>query len=222
MKTEAIVSDLIKLGIQKDMKLMIHSSLKSFGYVEDGPRGVIEALQKAVGENGLILMPSFNHGHLTQDGDKVYYDPKMTPTTNGKIPDTFWRMPNVYRSLHPTHAVAVWGKNAESYTKDHHQTIIMGEDSPFGRITLENGYLLHLGTNHDTTSIKHLAEILHRSPCINYRVMSIPIKLSNEKEIEGRSWSWREKNCPIIESGKFFDKELDLRNSTPNGTQKRI
>ena len=47
-----------QLGIQKGMSLEVHSSLKSFGYVEGGAKTVIDALIESVGQDGGIVMPS--------------------------------------------------------------------------------------------------------------------------------------------------------------------
>ena len=65
---------------------------------------------------------------LGEDGPRVF-DPQETPTTNGRIADTFWRMPGVLRSLNPTHPFAAWGRHAERYTALHHRTLTMGMDS---------------------------------------------------------------------------------------------
>ncbi|BCN32307.1 AAC(3) family N-acetyltransferase [Anaeromicropila herbilytica] len=53
-----IISGLQKIGVRPGMELEVHSSLKSFGYVEGGAKTVIEALKETVGCNGSIFMPS--------------------------------------------------------------------------------------------------------------------------------------------------------------------
>ena len=111
---------------------MVHSSLKSFGRVEGGARTVIAALMEVITPEGTLLFPSFNHGRAFEEGQPGYFDPRETPTTNGAIPDLFWRMPGVLRSLAPTHAFAAWGKNARRYMQFHHRTLTMGPESPLG------------------------------------------------------------------------------------------
>jgi aminoglycoside 3-N-acetyltransferase len=128
-----IVAGLHAVGVTAGVNLEVHSSLKSLGVVAGGAATVIDALQEAVGPEGTLVLPSFNHG-AAYDGSSTGYDPAETPTTNGAIPDTFWRRPGVLRSVNPTHAFAAWGRQAERYTADHHRTLTMGADSPLGRM----------------------------------------------------------------------------------------
>ena len=103
MKAEkSITAEDIRIGFEsfgfgRGDRLMIHSSLSSFGWVEGGVEAVIQALMDLVGPEGTILMPSFNHGAPFQEGREGIFDPLKTRCTDGRIPDTFWRMS--YRSL---------------------------------------------------------------------------------------------------------------------------
>ncbi len=206
---EDIKSSLKSFGFRRGDRIMVHSSLSSFGWVEGGAETVIKALMDVVGNEGTILMPSFNHGAPFEDSSTGFYDPSQTPCTNGRIPDTFWRMEGVYRSLDPTHPFAAWGKDAERYTKNHHLTLTMGEDSPLGLIMRDDGYQINFGTTHATTTAKHLAEMINRSPCLGYRTESYPVKLSNGKIAYHRTWGWRESACPLTDSGKYIEIEME-------------
>ena len=206
---EEIVAGLHALGVRRGMRVMVHSSLSAFGYVVGGAETVIAALQEAVGEEGTILMPSFNHGAPFVEGGAGVYDPRETPTTNGRIPDTFWRMPGVYRSLNPTHPFAAWGADAQRLVASHHLTLTMGEDSPLGILAREGGYQLNLGTTHRTTSLKHVAETIRRVPCLGQRTEAYPVKLPDGSVEMLRTWSWRERSCPLTDSGEFIEAEME-------------
>lgn len=197
------------LGLGRGMRLMVHSSLSAFGWVEEGAEGVIKALMDLVGPEGTILMPTFNHMEIFEEGRAGYFDPLETPTIDGRIPDTFWRMPGVHRSLNPSHAFAAWGWDAERYTRDHHLTLTVGEGSPIGLLMRDGGYQLNLGTTHHTTTAKHLAEMIHRSPCLGYRTEAYPVRLPGGRMVEHRTWGWRERDCPITESGEFIEREMN-------------
>ena len=188
---------------------MVHSSLSSFGWVEGGAETVIKALMELVGTEGLILMPSFNHGTPFGDGRPGVYDPLETPCTNGRIPDTFWRMDGVYRSLNPTHAFAAWGNDAERYTRKHHLTLTLGEDSPLGLLARDDGYQLNLGTTHGATTAKHLAETMNRSPCLGYRTEEYPVRLPDGCVVQHRTWGWRERSCPLTDSGEYMEADME-------------
>ena len=57
---ETLARDLRDLGVEPGDILFVHSSLKSLGPVNGGAGTVIDALEDAVGPEGLVLMPSFN------------------------------------------------------------------------------------------------------------------------------------------------------------------
>lgn len=162
-------------------------------------------------------MPSFNHGEPFKPGSTGVFDPLKTPCANGCIPDTFWRMPRVYRSLNPTHPYSAWGADAERYTKPHHLTLTMGEDSPLGLLTRDGGYQLNLGTTHGATTAKHLAETLRRAPCLGYRTEVRSVRLPGGNIVEHRTWTWRERSCPLTESGKFIEIEMERRKLQTRG-----
>lgn len=204
-----IKSGLENFGFGRGDRLMIHSSLSSFGWVEGGVEAVIKALMELVGPEGTILMPSFNHGAPFNANRSGVYDPLETRCTNGRIPDTFWRMEGIRRSLNPTHAFAAWGHDAERYTKDHHLTLTMGKDSPLGLLTRDGGYQLNLGTGHHTTTAKHLAETANRSPCLGYRTEAYPVRLPDGCVVQHRTWGWRESSCPLTDSGGYIEASME-------------
>ncbi len=215
--TAGITSEDIRYGLEglgfgPGDRIMVHSSLSSFGWVEGGAEAVIKALIDLVGFEGTILMPSFNHGAPFGEFGHGVYDPLETPCTNGRIPDMFWRMVGVYRSLNPTHPFAAWGSDAERYTKDHHLTLTMGEDSPLGLLARGGGYQINLGTTHHTTTAKHLAETINRSPCLGYRTEEFPVRLRDSRIVQHRTWGWRERSCPLTDSGKYIEVNMEHLN----------
>jgi aminoglycoside N3'-acetyltransferase len=53
-----LVRDLRGLGIQPGATLLVHSSLRSIGWVNGGPRAVVAALRDAVGPEGHVVIPT--------------------------------------------------------------------------------------------------------------------------------------------------------------------
>ena len=94
---EMLIQGLKELGLKEGMKLMVHSSLKSFGTVEGGPDSVIDAIIETIGTNGTLLMPSFNHGEPYDNGE--IFDVNTTKTIHGIIPETFRKRKDVVRFL---------------------------------------------------------------------------------------------------------------------------
>jgi aminoglycoside 3-N-acetyltransferase len=201
--TADIVSGLRGLGVEPGDRLMVHSSLKSLGRVDGGPLTVIAALQEAVGPGGTVMMPSFNHGAIYGESGAGILDPKTTPTCNGMIPDTFWRLPRVFRSLHPTHSFACWGRDAERYTRFHHRTLTMGPDSPIGLLARDGGYGLLIGVGYEANSAHHVAEFTMNAPCLGFRTCEYPMLLRDGRRVKGRAWGWRAGVCPVTDRTRY-------------------
>lgn len=154
IRTSELIAQILALGITPGGVLLVHTSFSKVGPVEDGPRGLIHALQTALGSDGTLVMPSMS------DDDDRPFDPQSTPCLEmGVVADTFWRMPNVLRSDSP-HAFAAFGPEAARITADHPLDVPHGLNSPVGRVYDLDGQIVMLGIGHDANTTIHLAEAL--------------------------------------------------------------
>ncbi len=211
-----LLTGLRRLDLPPAAGVMIHSSLKSFGRVEGGARTVVEALMETVTPEGTLLMPSFNHDVPFREAGPGYYDPGETPTSNGAIPDLFWRMPGVHRSLDPTHPVAAWGRHARRYIENHHRTLTMGPESPLGLLCADDGFGLLLGVGYWANSFHHVVEMSTGAPCLGRRTEAYPVRLPDGRTVEGRTWGWRERDCPINDHVLYAEEMVE------RGLQKEV
>ena len=170
---EKLIQDFSHLGIEKADILFIHSSFKSLGQVAGGADTVISALEAVIGQDGLILMPSFNL--LPSREERVgSWDVEKTPSTVGWLTEFFRQMPGTYRSDHYSHSVAARGKGAEKFVADHlrcdgYQSPwdyppwgkTYGTHSPMFRAYKANGKLLMLGVDYETSTYIHLVEVIY-------------------------------------------------------------
>jgi aminoglycoside 3-N-acetyltransferase len=210
LSKKQLVADLRGLGIKKGMDLMVHSSLSALGPVRGGAPTVVEALLEVVGRSGTLLMPSFNHRAA------AVYNALTTPTTNGAIPDAFWRRADAYRSQHPTHAVAASGARAAWYCSEHLDVGIWAAESPIGKLVHHGGYILALGTTHSTSTAYHVAEMSVPCGCIE--------SFANEDRVVGidgqvqavRGLAFRGGECPVP-IGKL-EAALDRRRLQQRGS----
>jgi aminoglycoside N3'-acetyltransferase len=161
-------------------------------------------------------MPSFNHDVPFRPGGPGYYDPEETPTTNGAIPDHFWRFRgpdngtlSVFRSLNPTHPFASWGKDAAGYVATHHRTLTMGADSPLGLLLRRDGYCLLLGVGYTSNTFHHVVETVTGAPCLGRRTEAYPVRLPDGREVCGRTWGWRARSCPFTDGNRYADRMVD-------------
>ncbi len=149
-----LTAQLLELGVIPGGVLLVHTSFSKIGPVESGPRGLIDALQAALGPDGTLVMPS-----MTDDDDHPF-DPRRTPCLGmGVLADTFWPMPGVLRSDSP-HAFAAIGPEAVRITASHPLDVPHGLSSPVGRVYELDGQILMLGIGHDANTTIHLAEAL--------------------------------------------------------------
>ncbi|MGC9349454.1 MAG: AAC(3) family N-acetyltransferase [Anaerolineae bacterium] len=204
-----IMKGLRQLGLTPGMRLMVHSSLSSFGYVEGGAHAVVEALMELLTPEGTLLMPTFNHGAPFGDGGLEYYHPEETPTINGAIPDRFWRTDGVARSLNPTHPFAAWGRDHRRYTENHHRTLTMGPESPLGLLHRDDGYCLLLGVDYRSNTFHHVVETSTGAPCLGRRTEAYPVVLPDGRRVLGRTWGWRARSCPFTDSNRYADEMVD-------------
>lgn len=203
---QRIVSGLRELGLAPGAGVMVHSSLRSFGHVEGGARTVVAALREVLTPSGTLMMPSFNHGAPFAPGGDGVFDPQKTPTTNGAVAETFWKMPGVRRSWNPTHAFAAWGKNARRYTEPHHRVLTMGAESPLGLLWQDGGVCLLLGVTYKVNTFHHVVETVLRAPCLGARTIAHPLLLPDGRRVGARTWGWREKPCPIDDETRYADE----------------
>ncbi|OGV38557.1 MAG: hypothetical protein A2020_00515 [Lentisphaerae bacterium GWF2_45_14] len=199
-----IIQGLRKLGIKKGDRCILHSSLSSMGEVKGGAETVCLACMEALGNNGVLMMPSFNHYEAVSERGKGFYDPLQTPTTNGAVPDFFWRMKGVFRSLDPSHAVAAWGKNAADYVKNHHNVPTMGYGSPLELLEQADGKVILIDCP-DANTFLHVVEMTNDAPCLGKRTEEYNVKLPSGKMVKYRTWGWRNGPCRVFSAQKHYE-----------------
>jgi len=150
-----LIEQLLSLGVEPGGVLLVHTSFSKVKPVEDGPIGLIAALEMALGPQGTLVMPTMSYD------DENIFDPKTTPCREemGVVADTFWRLPHVLRSDN-AHAFAASGRHAAEITASFPIDVPHGLDSPVGRVYALNGRVLLLGVEHDSDTTLHLAENL--------------------------------------------------------------
>ncbi len=146
-------------GVKENDCVMLHASLSSLGRVRGGAPTVIAALQKAVGDGGILAMPALSNT-VDAPGD-FEFDPATTPIVEwiGVMPRTFWKMPGVLRSANPTHSVLAWGRNAAHFIAQQDPYDCFAPDGPWAKLRDGNGKILLVGENAvDSNTFLHACE----------------------------------------------------------------
>lgn len=186
-----IVSGLRQMGVEEGDLLQVHSSLSRFGYVEGGAEAVVDALLEAVGQEGTVMVPTFNHGAAE------IFDAATTPSGYGAINEALRKRPEARRSVHPTHPYAALGKQAEHLVAGHLHVKTFDGDSPLGKFAQLGGKVLLLGAGMNSNTAAHIGETIYRSPCLGYDQHPRKVRLPGGEVV--RAWSdlWRDGPCLV-------------------------
>ena len=172
---DRLAEELVSIGVEPGMVVLVHSGLSRLGWVCGGAVAVIHALQRVVHSYGTIIMPAHSGGFSdpalwehppvpkqwwpTIRETMPAFDPETSPTRGvGAIPELFRGFPDILRSNHPHVSFAAWGERAVELLTDHTLEDSLGEGSPLARIYDANGSVLFLGAGFDSNTSFHLAE----------------------------------------------------------------
>ena len=151
-----LVRDLVGIGVRRGDLLMVHSSLRSIGFVDAGPATVVDALLQAVGPEGTLVVPTFTYPSA---GDATFvFDPAHTPSGMGAISEAARRRPEAHRSIHLAHSVAAIGSLAETIATSGGASA-WDADSPMRQVFDRNGRYLLLGVPYQNLTAMHLCEV---------------------------------------------------------------
>ena len=153
---EELADNFRALGVKKGDTLLIHSSYKSFGGVDGGPQTVINALLEVLGEEGTLLMPTFNFD-FCKGAD---WDVRETPSQMGFMTNLVRTDPRAKRVFHPIYSFAVIGKYAEAFGALRYKSSY-GATSAFAKLCRLDGKIMVIGLsyNDSMTFFHHIEEL---------------------------------------------------------------
>lgn len=156
--SQQILTALAAAGIKEGDLVMIHVGYAAYGYIEAGPKGLIELFQQAVGPSGTVCMPT----HTNNLVGNPPFDHDRTPAQTGLVPTLFSKMPGTLRGWHPTHSVAARGPLAEFLLERADACEpVFGHEGFWGRFHDANGKVLmfcnSLGPNTFLHGVDYLA-----------------------------------------------------------------
>lgn len=154
--------DLEMMGLLSTDTIMIHSSMKSIGEVENGADTVIDALMEYFSQ-GLLMTPA--HTWAQMSGSYSVFDPITEPACVGIIPNLFLKRQGVMRSLHPTHSIAAFGKKASSYIEgEENSTTPCTPGGCWDRLREIEAKILLVGVTHIRNTFIHSVEEVYEVP----------------------------------------------------------
>lgn len=151
-----LMNHMAEMGIDPKGTLLVHSSMKSIGQVEGGADTVLDAMMEYM-KDGLLILPT--HTWDRMGGEHPVFDADITDSCVGLLTNRFRKREGVVRSLHPTHSVAAYGKDAEEYIAGEEKT---GSPCPregcWGRLYDRKAQILMLGVTLSKYTYLHSVE----------------------------------------------------------------
>ncbi len=175
LSAASLEEELVHLGLENGMHLIVHSSLRMLGRVVGGPAAVLMALESVLGDNGTLVMPTFTEklcdpgepeNYFPEDEQDFVrahlpiYSPDLTPVDRsiGFLPETFRKQAGTVRSSHPHLSFAARGVHAGEIISQHSFDYALGEGSPLRKLYDLQGFVLLLAAPANSNTSLHLAE----------------------------------------------------------------
>ena len=167
-RKEELLRQIREMGITPSDTVLIHTSMRAVGEVENGAHGVIDAFRDYL-TDGLFLVPT--HTWASVNREHPVYDVRTTVPCIGALPRAAAFRLDGIRSLHPTHSIWAIGKGAAEYVKGEENAPTPGTPGfAWDRLAEVNAKILLIGVGNDKNTFIHAVE----------EVADIPDRLQKE------------------------------------------
>jgi len=178
----AFLKYLRKIGVQPGATLMVHSSWQHYNGFKGKPSELVDALKRAVGEQGLLVMTSMPYHNMSSAEWLAKGKPmnvRRSPSMMGLVSEVFRRSKGVDRSISATHPLLAWGRDAAAFIADHDKTAKpFGPDSPFGKLIERDAVILGYDAPFSTFTFTHFVE--------DHLANTLPVPLYEPEPILGK------------------------------------
>lgn len=181
---EKLVQSLEEAGLDPSKDLLVHSALSKVGYVEGGPKTLVDALLEVLNPSATLLMPTSPVITLQAQHPNTVFDVQHTPSKMGAVTEYFRTHLATHRSAHPLEPVAAFGPKAEAYTALHHaDATAYGPNSPWLKHMEYQGQILYVGT----TLINSGTSLHAVEDAIGQEEFKFPVYLQQRRTFEVRN-----------------------------------
>lgn len=191
---QQLKDQLESMGLKGDETILIHSSMKAIGAVDGGADTVLDAWMEYF-KDGLFLLPT--HTWKTVNADNPVYNPYTTPSCVGLLTNMFMKRDGVIRSLHPTHSMSGYGKNAAEYLAgEEYNNTPCTPGGCYDRLKEVGGKVLLVGVGHErNTYIHSVEEVLNVPNRLSDMPMELVIELQEESNNSGKLPPYNRDEC---------------------------
>lgn len=179
--SSSLAADLRVLGLAGGDTVLVHSALRSLGFVAGHVQAVVVALLEVLGPDGTLVVPTHTNYNSDPAGwsnppvpeawwpvirrENPGFDPALSPSRwMGVLPETVRTWPGALRSGHPQVSFAALGPRAAEIVGVHPVDDELGDGSPLGAVYRLDGKVLLLGCGHANNTSLHLSECRQERP----------------------------------------------------------
>lgn len=158
---QKIQEQLCAMNAPQDSVVIMHTSLRAVGNVENRGEGLLETLTEYfTADGGLFVVPTHTWDNLS-DPSVPTLDMNSDYTSIGKFTSIAAAHPKAHRSMHPSHSLVVFGedKAAEDFIKaEESVNSMVSPNGCYGEIYRRHGYVLLVGVGHESNTYLHAVE----------------------------------------------------------------
>ncbi len=151
-----IVQGLGQVGLKVGDTVLVHSAMRTFGYIQGGAKTIVAALLEVLGSTGTLVVPTFTFAHEAEKDPII--DPQNDRSEMGIITETVRLHPKALRSIAFRHSFAAVGRRARIITQVDPALSPFDLRSSFGVMLALNTQVLLLGLTYATSTSHHFAE----------------------------------------------------------------
>lgn len=163
--TKDLIDVMRSMGMKNGSIVFVHSSMTEFYNYTGTAEELIAKIIEEIGEEGTLMMPAYpKSSHSAKINDEVEFDVKNTPSGAGYLTEIFRKHRGVKRSINIEQSVCAYGKLADYFVSEHHQSITAWDEfSPYYKMSQENTLVYSFGLPYFLGTMIHCTESLLRT-----------------------------------------------------------
>ena len=186
------------LGLKEGQVALVHSAMRTFGYVDGGAETIVDALLEVLGPDGTLVVPTFTFVHEVE-ADPVI-DPRHDRSGMGAITEAARRHCNAMRSTAYRHSVAAIGSRASVITDTDPALSPFDLRSSFGVMTALDTNVVLCGVTYSSSTSHHFAEWVCEVPYRESITRNVKLRRSDDAIVELTTVDYH----PRSEGGSYY------------------
>ena len=193
------------IGLESGQVVLVHSAMRTFGYIEGGADTVVRAFLQILGSQGTLVAPTFTFCHEAKEDPIV--DPAQDPSEMGIISETVRLHPDSGRSTAYRHSFATLGRRAQVIAQVDPSLSAFDLRSAFGVMLGLDTQVVLLGMPYSTSTSHHFAEWICEVPYRRVIPMEVQVQRPDRSTYRQPMIDYQPKPGA---GGAYYDRHTDF------------